>query len=102
MGLFDNLTNTNTIGGAIDNFVKDKPAENSLISTAINNEVNNNPNKFNWGKFGAATLGNMKFGGGYSHPNVTFNPTMMQAQYLDAGFNNQNTDMGNLYNYLTR
>ena len=110
--------------GFINNSVQNKPSLGA-ISTAIDNNINDKPNYgavgqaiddyvksgnnngFNWGTFGKNLLRNsqnISFGGDTQMPQVNFQPTMMQPQFVNTNFQNQasNIAQNNLYNALMR
>lgn len=99
------IPNYGAIGTAIDNNINNKP-NYSEISGAINDSVNTDRPGANWGSLAMRTLGGMKPTQTAQEeiPKINFRPTMMQPQYVDTNFQNQQSNIANtkLYDYLTR
>lgn len=114
MGIFDNTIydnrpiewenkTNNSISNAINDNINNKPTYGA-ISSAINDEVNAPGDNFSWGNFGKSLLGGLNFGGATQTPQIRFQPTMMQPQYVNTNFQNQisNIARNNLYNAIMR
>lgn len=109
--------NIGAIGSTINDNVNNQPTYGA-ISGAIDNYVNSPSGGVGFAQnFGNNLLNNFGGGGGFSgstagsqKPSLSFHPTMTQAQFLNADFQNQpsylaNIGQGNnrnLYNYLMR
>lgn len=89
----------------IDNTVQNKPNYGEISQSIDNTVKTEDKNGYNWGEFGKNFLGNMDFSNNTQEaPIVSFQPTMMQPQYLSTNFQNQasNIARNNLYNALMR
>lgn len=91
MGIFDT---------AADNYIKGNTNTDGIVAQTIDNEIMNNKPKLNGLGSLFSNLGNGSFS--YQQPDVSFNPAMTQPQFLKSDFQNQQSNMGNLFNYLVR
>ena len=101
-----NTSDNTAIGNSINKNINNQP-DYGAVSGAIDNAVNTNSgNGFDWGTFGKNVLKNTQFGGYQQQatPRVNFQPTMIQPQYVNTNFQNQQSNIAktNLYDYLMR